>query len=144
MLVLGFGTMAGIPVAAEGAGVRASLPLVNPGQPIAPQAPLMASPATGFRTHFGAFGTFGHNGHFQRYPWWGFAGTGPIYYPSDYTPPVPPVESFPAPYPAYPPYENFSERSRPPVYYQPGCHTDTQTVPSEAGGERTITITRCY
>jgi hypothetical protein len=26
----------------------------------------------------------------------------------------------------------------------PGCRTDSKTVPSEAGGERTITITRCW
>ena len=45
---------------------------------------------------------------------------------------------------AYPPTENFSERSRPVVTYQPGCRTDTQQVPSESGGERTINITRCY
>jgi hypothetical protein len=44
----------------------------------------------------------------------------------------------------YPPMANFSERSRPVVTYQPGCRTDTQTVPSESGGERTINITRCY
>jgi hypothetical protein len=45
---------------------------------------------------------------------------------------------------AYPLMENFSERSRPVVIYQPGCRTDSQTVPSETGGERTINITRCY
>ncbi len=44
---------------------------------------------------------------------------------------------------SYPPTENFSERSRPVVTYQPGCRTDTQQVPSESGGERTIRITRC-
>jgi hypothetical protein len=26
----------------------------------------------------------------------------------------------------------------------PGCRSDSKTVPSEAGGERTITITRCW
>jgi hypothetical protein len=45
---------------------------------------------------------------------------------------------------AYPPLENFSERSRPVVTYQRACRTDSQTVPSESGGERTINITRCY
>ena len=44
---------------------------------------------------------------------------------------------------AYPLMENFSERSRPTVNYQPTCRTDTQQVPSESGGERTINITRC-
>jgi hypothetical protein len=45
---------------------------------------------------------------------------------------------------AYPLMENFSERSRPVVTYQRACRTDSQTVPSEGGGERTINITRCY
>jgi hypothetical protein len=30
------------------------------------------------------------------------------------------------------------------MIYQPGCSTDTETVPSEIGVERTINITRCY
>jgi hypothetical protein len=64
--------------------------------------------------------------------WWGY----PSYYLSDYV--IPYQES---PY-LYPPTENFSERSRP--IYQPGCRTDTQTVPSKNGGEHTINITRCY
>jgi hypothetical protein len=68
----------------------------------------------------------------------GYASYVPDYYPSDY-------EAAYGDFPyAHPPTENFSERARPIVIYQPGCRTDTQTVPSETGGERTINITRCY
>jgi hypothetical protein len=70
--------------------------------------------------------------------WWGDATYVPNYYPSEY---AAPYGEFPY---AYPPFENFSERSRPVVTYEPGCRTDTQTVPAENGGERTIHITRCY
>jgi hypothetical protein len=69
-------------------------------------------------------------------PPWGDAYV-PNYYPSEY---AVPYEDRPYAYPA----ENFSERARPIVTYQPGCRTATQTVPSETGGERTINITRCY
>src|SRR5579872_2124816 len=67
--------------------------------------------------------------------WWGYESDLPSYYPAGYA-----YGGFPNPYPA----ENFSERSRPIVTYQPGCRTETQTVPSERGGERSINITRCY
>ena len=67
--------------------------------------------------------------------WWGYGSDLPSYYPGEYA-----YGGFPYPYPA----ENFSERSRPIVTYQPGCRTETQTVPSEGGGERSINITRCY
>jgi hypothetical protein len=70
--------------------------------------------------------------------WWGYASYVPNYYPSEY---AVPYEEPPYAYPSIP---NFSERSRPAVIYKPGCHTDTQAVPSETGGERTINITRCY
>ncbi len=70
-------------------------------------------------------------------PWWGYASYLPSYYPSDY---AAPYAGFAYPYPT----ENFSERSRPIVTYQPGCRTETQKVPSESGGERSINITRCY
>jgi hypothetical protein len=70
-------------------------------------------------------------------PWWSDASYLPSYYPSGY---AAPYGGFPYPYPA----ENFSERSRPIVTYQPGCRTETQMVPSEGGGERSINITRCY
>jgi hypothetical protein len=68
--------------------------------------------------------------------WW--AGAYLPSYPYGYADP-----SVEVPY-SYPVMENFSERSRPVVTRQPGCRTDTQTVPSEGGGERAINITRCY
>jgi hypothetical protein len=68
--------------------------------------------------------------------WW--AGSYLPSYPYPYADP-----SGEVPY-AYPLMENFSERSRPVVTYQRTCRTDTQTVPSESGGERSINITRCY
>jgi hypothetical protein len=64
--------------------------------------------------------------------WWGDASYLPGYYP---------YGEFPYP---YQPSEDVSERSRPILPYQPGCHTETKKVPSEAGGERSINITRCY
>jgi hypothetical protein len=70
-------------------------------------------------------------------PWWGYASYLSSYYPSEY---AAPYGGVPYPYPI----ENFSERSRPIVTYQPGCSTETQKVPSEGGGERSINITRCY
>lgn len=74
----------------------------------------------------------------QGFPlWWGYASYLPGYYPTEGSAPY---GDFPYPYP-YPPT---AERSRPIATYQPGCSTQTQKVPSEAGGERTITITRCY
>jgi hypothetical protein len=68
--------------------------------------------------------------------WWGYESDLAGYYPAGYAAPY----GFAYPYPA----ENFSERSRPIVTYQPGCRTETQKVPSEGGGERSINITRCY
>ncbi len=41
--------------------------------------------------------------------------------------------------------ENGTLRSvRPIAVYRPGCRTQTQTVPSEAGGTSTVNIIRCY
>jgi hypothetical protein len=70
--------------------------------------------------------------------WWGYGSYDPNYYPSEYAAP------YEEPSYAYPSTDNFSERSRPMVIYQPGCRTETQEVPSETGGERTINVTRCY
>jgi hypothetical protein len=72
---------------------------------------------------------------------WDYGSPYPGYYP--YGAPEYAAPYGPYPYP-YPPMENFSERSRPVVARPPECHTDTQKVPSESGGERTINITRCY
>jgi hypothetical protein len=70
--------------------------------------------------------------------WSGYASSWPSDYPSGYAAP------YAEPVYIYPPTENFSERSRPIMTRPPECRTDTQKVPSEAGGERTINITRCY
>jgi hypothetical protein len=70
--------------------------------------------------------------------WWGYESSFPNYYPSEYEVPY---GEFPYP---YPPFDNFSERSRPVVIRPSECRTDSQKVPSETGGERTINITRCY
>jgi hypothetical protein len=68
--------------------------------------------------------------------WWSFAPG----LSNDYPPEV--IAPYAAP--PYPPVQNFSEQGRPPVIYGPRCRTDSQKVPSEDGGERTINITRCY
>ena len=79
-----------------------------------------------------------HERDFRRqagFPWWWGYTNGdpydiPYSYPTDYGPTYE--------LPAYP------QQSRPVVIREPGCRTDTQKVPSEAGGEATINITRCY
>ena len=81
--------------------------------------------------------------HEQGFPfWWTYAGGAPYYdpdyYPSDYQP------NYGLPATAYPPFEDYPPQRRPVVPHEPECRTDTQKVPSEAGGERTINITRCY
>jgi hypothetical protein len=68
--------------------------------------------------------------------WWGYEPYVPFDYPFEYAGEEPLY--------AFPPGEDFSHRSRPVVFHEPGCRTDTQTVPSQAGGERTIHIVRCY
>jgi|SRR5215471_4355777 len=67
--------------------------------------------------------------------WWTYTGGAPYYYPPEYLPSYEP---------AYPPPESYPPQSRPVAPHEPGCHTDTQKVPSEAGGEATINIVRCY
>jgi hypothetical protein len=124
---------AGINPGSSGRFAATSLPLVNPGHPI-PNPP--SPPHSGaFHQHF-AFKSFRrHEGFVPNTPlWWGYAGSGPTYYP--------PVATVPVETTIFdlPP----QERSRPPVAYEPGCRTDAVTVPSESGGHRTINITRCY
>jgi hypothetical protein len=109
----------------------AGLPLVNPGKPI-PKPPS----GGGMHPHFGAFHNFRRHEEFANgFPlWWG--GYASDYQPTETTTPEAPLFYYPP--------RDFADRSRPQVFYDPGCRTDTQTVPSEAGGTRTITITRCY
>jgi hypothetical protein len=62
--------------------------------------------------------------------WWGYAPD----IANDYAPDT----GYP-----YPPVQGFYERSGPAANF-PRCRTQSQKVPSEAGGERTINITHCY
>jgi hypothetical protein len=68
--------------------------------------------------------------------WWGYTSGVPYDLPYDYPSEYGSTYELPAtPYP---------QPSRPVVIHEPGCRTDTHKVPSEAGGETTINITRCY
>jgi hypothetical protein len=129
-LAISAGMNAGMNAGMSGRPAAPSLPLVDPGKPI-PNPPPQSG---GNHQHF-AFRSFRHHeGAEPGTPlWWGAAG----YYPQ--------VESEPSEAPGYvylP--RDFTDRPRPQVLYQPGCRTDTVTVPSESGGQRAINITRCY
>jgi len=85
--------------------------------------------------------------HERGFPfWWTYASGAPYYYPVYYPDYYPPeyLPSDEPPATAYPPIENYPPQSRPVVTHEPGCRTDTQKVPSEASGEATINIVRCY
>jgi hypothetical protein len=111
-----------------GRPAASSLPLVDPGKPI-PNPPSSG----GSHKHF----VFRFREHQQLVTgtplWWGYAGDGPYY------PPVAPVPVETTIFDLPP-----QERSRPPVFHEPICRTDTVTVPSESGGTSSINITRCY
>jgi hypothetical protein len=72
--------------------------------------------------------------------WWG----DPSAWPNDYPYPYGYAAPYAEPVQIHPTIEDWSERSRPVVTRAPECRTDTQEVPSETGGRRTINITRCY
>src|SRR5215472_5294623 len=144
IVMLGVGPIAEVSTAAGRSAspltpVRAGAPLPHPAQSVtAPMSP----PAHAVRSHFGPFARSRFKDRAQQFPLWGGYPLGGVSaFPSDYEAPI---ESGAGPYMAYPPYENFSERSRPPVFYQPGCRTEVQKVPSARGGEQSITVTRCY
>ena len=82
--------------------------------------------------------------HGRGFPfWWGAVAGGPYYYPSEpYYYPTENLSAYGLPDSTYP--TEPTERRRPLPLYEPGCRTETQKVPSEAGGEHTINITRCY
>jgi hypothetical protein len=81
--------------------------------------------------------------HERAFPfWWTYGSGAPYYYPDYYPPEYPPSNEPHAT--AYPPIENYPPQRQPVVTHEPGCRTDTQKVPSEAGGEATINIVRCY
>ncbi len=73
--------------------------------------------------------------------WAGFDDLGPYYYyPAGYAAAgEEPAAAAPAAVDGAP-----ARPVTPVMLYRPGCRTQTQTVPSEAGGTRTINITRCY
>jgi len=75
---------------------------------------------------------------------WGFDAIGPYAYdyPSYAQTGDASVGAQSAPPP--PPAAADGAQPRPVVVYRPGCRTQTQTVPSEFSGTRTINITRCY
>ena len=76
--------------------------------------------------------------------WWGFDAIGPYAY---YYPPYEPSGAIAAGEQAASPPPTAADgppQPKPVVIYRPGCRTQTQTVPSEFTGTRTINITRCY
>jgi len=68
--------------------------------------------------------------------WWGTDNGDPYYYY--------PAGTASAPATTGTEDTSAAQRPVPVVVYQPGCRTQQQTVPSEAGGTRTVNITRCY
>ena len=130
--------------AAPGGGHVAAAPaFAARGAPVMRSSPRMAHPRmnSGFQFRVGAMHGFGFSRFRDRltpgFPfWWGYAAAGPYDYPADY------VQPYGTPTVAYPPFEGFPRQ--PVTPHVPDCHTDSQTVPSEGGGQRTINITRCY
>jgi len=147
IVLLGVGSMVAPTVTWAGSGGFIAAPLVPAGGAARPSISTRVFGPTSARLRLAGesarLGDFRLSRRVDRrqpgFPmWWGYAPYPTDYYPSEYA----------AQYGAwpfgYPPMENFSERSRPVVTYQPGCRTDTEKVPSESGGEHDITITRCY
>ena len=129
--------------AAPGGHFAAAPAFAARGAPIAPSSPLMAHPRVNGGFHFRVDGMRGFRFSRSRdrfapgFPfWWGYAAAGPYDYPADY------VQPYGTPTVAYPPFEGFPRQ--PVTPHVPDCHTDSQTVASEGGGQRTINITRCY
>src|SRR5215471_1589134 len=133
------GFVAAPSVMARGAGPHAAAPHFA----ASPVRPFVRPPLNhGFRAPMNGFRFSQFRGRHERgFPWWTYAGGAPYYdpgyYPSDYLP------SYGLPATSYPPIEYYPPQGRPVVPHEPECRTDTQKVPSEAGGERTINITRC-
>ena len=147
IVLLGLGSMVAPVETSAGSGGVIAAPWFSARGAVRPSIAARPSVHSAMRGMTGAFPA--HIGSFRMsrlgdhrragFPvWWGDAPYVPNYYPSEYAAPYAEL-----PY-TYPSIENFSERSRPIVTYQPGCSTDTQKVPSETGGEHTIHITRCY
>ena len=124
-------------------------PTVIPHVAVSAVRPLVRKPVNnGFRPPMNRLRFSQFRGPHERgFPfWWTYASGAPYYYP-DYYPDYYPSEyppSYEPPATAYPPLEIHLPQSRPVVTYEPGCRTDKQKVPSEASGEATINIVRCY
>ena len=132
---------AGGHVAAPSFMVRSAVrQTVAPHVAVSAVRPLVRKPVNnGFRAPMNRLGFSQFRGPHERgFPfWWSYAS--PYYYP-DYSPSEY-LPSYEPPATAYPPIENYPPQSWP---VMPGCRTDTKKVPSEAGGEATIKIVRCY
>jgi len=124
-------------------------PGLQPHGPFPAHAPFFAHGP--FLGHFGAHGIGFRRFALRpdRFPgtgwWWtGFDEIGPYaYYYPPYTQPgsaAPGDQSAPPP----PAAADGTPQTRPAMIYRPGCRTQTQTVPSEFAGTRTVNITRCY
>jgi hypothetical protein len=142
IVVLGVGTMTAPVATSAGSGAPLAAPSSVAPSLVRPSfaGPLPAHGLSAFPAHMRGF-RIPERGDRRgaAFPLWGgYASSVPSYYPSGYAAP------YAEPVYIYPPTENFSERSRPIMTRPPECRTDTQKVPSEAGGERTINITRCY
>jgi len=130
--------------AAPGGHVAAAPAFAAPGAPVMRSSPLMAHPRMNGAFHFrvGAMHGFRFSRFRDRFApgfpsWWGYASAGPYDDPADY------VQTYGTPTVAYPPFQGFPQ-TQPLTPHVPECRTDSQTVPSEGGGQRTINITRCY
>jgi len=129
--------------AAAGGHVAAAPAFAARGAPVAHSSSLMAHPRIngGFHFRVGEMRGFRFSRLRDRFApgfpfWWGYAAAGPYDDPADYG------QTYGIPTVAYPPFQGFPQQ--PVTPHVPDCRTDSQTVPSEGGGQRTINITRCY
>lgn len=141
-LAFGIGATA-LPTSAwAGAGGHVGAPsmarsVVHPAvAPVPAVRPLVRKPVNeGFRAPLNRLGL-----HERGFPfWWSYGSAVPYSYPdySEYPP------SYEPPAGAYPPVEN-PPQGWPVVMHEPGCRTNRYNVPSEAGGQATVKIVRCY
>jgi hypothetical protein len=118
-----------------------------------PRAPFVAHGRFFAREHAHGIGShrlalppdrFSRSGFSRSAWWWGFDAIGPYayYYPPSEPSGVATAGEQPAPPPST--AGDGAPQTKPVVIYRPGCRTQTQTVPSEFTGTRTINITRCY
>jgi hypothetical protein len=148
VLAIGIGATALPTDAWAGTGGHVAAPSFmarSPHVAVSPVRPLVRKPVNnGFRVPMNRLRFSQFRGPHERgFPfWWTYGSGAPYYYPDYYPPEYPPSNEPPAT--AHPPIENYPPQRQPIVTHEPGCRTDTQKVPSEAGGEATINIVRCY